>query len=155
MCRVCREYASEWRRRPRPGTTEQTDQVLGAGALPRFVGLLAVPDANADLLDNCIWALGNIAGDSAGNRDRVLEALQLKDGLEAVLGIISAPVTDTNEGRAPQVPPGADPTPPLPVPRQVSMRRNAVWMLSNLCRGEAWPGCVCTGRTSMQAMIAP
>lgn len=42
------------------GTSEQTQAVVRSGAVPHFIRLLGAPSIN--LVEQCIWALGNIAG---------------------------------------------------------------------------------------------
>lgn len=88
------------------GSSEQTKAVIVAGAIPKFVALLRSPVAN--VAEQAVWALGNIAGDGPAARDIVLghgvvdQLLQLVeyDGLE------------------------------------LSFLRNIVWLMSNLCRNK-------------------
>lgn len=45
------------------GSSEQTRVVIEANAVPYFVHLLSSP--NEEVREQAVWALGNIAGDSA------------------------------------------------------------------------------------------
>ncbi len=42
------------------GTSTQTKAVVSAGAVPHFIRLLGAGSMN--LVEQCVWALGNIAG---------------------------------------------------------------------------------------------
>jgi importin subunit alpha-6/7 len=87
------------------GSSSQTATVIDAGAVPHFVTLLSSPEA--DVREQAVWALGNIAGDSPEMRDFVLAC----GALPPLLNLLN----DT---------------------RKVSMVRNATWTLSNFCRGK-------------------
>ncbi|KAJ1476298.1 armadillo-type protein, partial [Baffinella frigidus] len=87
------------------GTSEHTHVCVEKGAVPMFVQLLNSPN------DDAVWALGNIAGDSAKLRDLVLSNNALMPLLRQL---------DPNTTR-------------------ISMLRNATWTLSNFCRGKPQP----------------
>ena len=90
------------------GTTKHTQKVIECGAVDIFVVLLR--SANEDVREQAVWALGNIAGDSAVCRDLVLQ----KNALRPLLELCN---------------PHA----------KVTMLRNATWTLSNFCRGKPQP----------------
>ncbi|KAK9136654.1 hypothetical protein Sjap_007248 [Stephania japonica] len=52
------------------GSSEQTQIVIDAGAVPMFVKLLV--SSSYEVREQAVWALGNVAGDSAACRDLVL-----------------------------------------------------------------------------------
>jgi|Transcript_82506 hypothetical protein len=90
------------------GTSEHTHVVIQEGAVPVFVQLLS---SNSDeVKEQAVWALGNIAGDSAKCRDFVLSL----GVLEPLICIIQSS-------------------------RNITMLRNATWTMSNLCRGKPIP----------------
>mmetsp|Transcript_26747 Transcript_26747/g.32469 ORF Transcript_26747/g.32469 Transcript_26747/m.32469 type:complete len:567 (+) Transcript_26747:124-1824(+) len=93
------------------GTSDHTQEVMKHDAIPRFVYLLSSP--SDDVREQAVWALGNIAGDSHTCRDRVLAAGALEPVLNQLRG---------NGGN-----------------RKITMLRNAVWTLSNFCRGKPAP----------------
>lgn len=88
------------------GSSAHTMCVVNNKAVPMFVALLGSP--NADVREQAVWALGNIAGDSAGLRDAVLQA----GILPPLIRLIMHKETKT------------------------SLLRNATWTMSNLCRGK-------------------
>lgn len=87
------------------GTSDQTKAVAASGAVPAFVRLLRSQHAN--VAEQAVWALGNIAGDGPELRDFTIKA----GIVEPLLGLISP---DT----------------------EYSFLRNVTWTLSNLCRNK-------------------
>jgi importin subunit alpha-1 len=112
------------------GNSDATKAVANAGAVPVFVNLLATADESVSALflnsffvttffffffflklrDQCVWALGNIAGDGPTLRDlclseNVMQALLYQFSLEPSQGLV----------------------------------RNTTWAISNLCRGKPAP----------------
>jgi len=90
------------------GTTKQTQTVVDSNAIPIFVRLLNSP--NEEVREQAVWALGNIAGDSAAFRDLILNVGILMPLLQLF----------TNSCK-------------------LTMLRNATWTMSNLCRGKPHP----------------
>eukprot|EP00937_MAST-01D_sp_MAST-1D-sp2_P002669 g2669.t1 len=90
-------------------STEHTDVIVEAGAVPGLVLCLMSP--SSDVREQCAWCLGNVAGDSPELRDQVLAT-------PGALNNLLANVTQ---------------------PASPSMLRNATWALSNFCRGKPQP----------------
>lgn len=87
------------------GTTDQTKAVAASGAVPAFVRLLR--SLHANVAEQAVWALGNIAGDGPELRDFIIKA----GIVEPLLALITP---DT----------------------EYSFLRNVTWTLSNLCRNK-------------------
>jgi len=85
------------------GTSEQTCQLINQGAVPILIDL--IQGENENIASQCVWALGNIAGDSVKCRGYLPET----NLLEILLSQIKKS-------------------------KSLSFLRNAVWTLSNLCR---------------------
>ncbi|KAJ1444615.1 armadillo-type protein [Pelagophyceae sp. CCMP2097] len=86
-------------------STERTQAVIDAGVVPTMIQLCR--SSSPDVREQCIWCLGNIAGDSTASRDMVIGA----GALEPMLANIVTPAS-------------------------TSLLRNATWAISNLCRGK-------------------
>ncbi len=56
------------------GTTEHVRILLNNGTLTCLLWLLQNPDVTEDVLDQTIWAVGNIAGDCVATRNAVIES---------------------------------------------------------------------------------
>jgi len=87
------------------GTTDNTRVVFNSGAVPLFIKLFESP--SDEVREQAVWALGNMAGDSAECRNMVLDA--------GILGPLLHLCTPESK---------------------MTLLRNATWTLSNLCRGK-------------------
>uniref|UniRef100_A0A6G1S6W7 Importin subunit alpha n=1 Tax=Aceria tosichella TaxID=561515 RepID=A0A6G1S6W7_9ACAR len=88
------------------GSSQQTKTIVDSGAARTFIDLLQSP--HPEVKEQAVWALGNVAGDCAECRDYLLNS-----------GIIR-PLLNLLQGSE----------------QNVTLTRNAVWTLSNLCRGK-------------------
>lgn len=93
------------------GDQEQTQAMVNLDVIP-IVTRIITESKNADVVEQGSWTLGNVAGDSAPLRDACLEA-------GALLAIL--PIVELNHEK------------------RISSTRNAVWAISNLCRGRPKP----------------
>lgn len=87
------------------GTAQETEEIIIAGAVPKLVGLLQSPVPK--VVDQAVFALGNIAGDGSLERDLVLS-----------LGVIELLVNMVEFGNL-----------------HLDHLRNVTWCMMNLCRG--------------------
>ncbi|XP_070506955.1 importin subunit alpha-3-like [Chironomus tepperi] len=85
------------------GSTAQTQIVVDSGVTPLLINLLS--STNIELVEQCIWALGNIIGDSHEYRDLMIEQ-----------GILSPLLSYVRDGFS------------------VSFQRTLVWVFVNLVR---------------------
>lgn len=91
------------------GSSAQTKTIVDSGAAKTFIRLLDSP--HPEVREQAVWALGNVAGDCAECRDYLLNS-----------GIMSPLLNLLRESE-----------------QNVTLTRNAVWTLSNLCRGKQPP----------------
>lgn len=91
------------------GTQDHTHLVIQLDAVPQFVRLLE--STSEEVREQATWAIGNIAGDSADCRNYILSL----GAMPKLIKAIGIPVS------------------------KVTILRNAVWALSNLCRSKPPP----------------
>ena len=128
------------------GTTEHTQAVIAAGAVPHFVRLL--DSESEDVREQAVWALGNIAGDGTAARDLVLDSGALAPLLrrlvpDAKLGFIrNATWTLSNFCRGKPVPDFGKVRDALPTlaaliyAQDKDVLTDALWALSYLSDGD-------------------
>lgn len=87
------------------GSSENTYSLVSVGAVPLLINLLKSPDVR--VMEQAVWALGNIAGDGPKLRDIVLS-----NGIVPILNTL------------------------LERTIEVGAKRNIIWTLSNLCRSK-------------------
>lgn len=90
------------------GSSENTISIVNAGVVPLLINLLKSSDLR--VMEQAVWALGNIAGDGPKLRDIVL--------LNGIVPILKNLLEKTIE---------------------VTAQQNIVWTMSNLCRSKNPP----------------
>lgn len=90
------------------GSSEQSMYIIKEGAVGKFVNLLKSP--NGDVSDQCVWALGNIAGDGIQSRDIILDL----NVVDILISILETKI-------------------------RIKYQRNIAWLMLNLCRGKPSP----------------
>jgi importin subunit alpha-1 len=94
------------------GTREHTHLIISSDSVPRFIRLLQSP--SEDCREQGTWAIGNLAGEGDKCRDYVLGL----NVMPVLLGLITTTVAQNGK---------------------ITILRNAVWALSNLCRSKPQP----------------
>lgn len=92
-------------------STEYTKAVVTSGALPKLIA--GMMHGNGNVREQCMWCVGNIAGDCAEFRD-IIFADSSNAGVQNLLLNIQHP-------------------------DNIKLLRNATWTLSNFCRGKPSP----------------
>lgn len=95
------------------GTSDHTRLVVESHAFTLFVELLSHP--NPELRGQCIWAIGNISGESPQYRDATLQHDVMRPLLETLVSEM--------QGNFPNG----------------DLAKNTTWAISNLCRGKPSP----------------
>ncbi|KAL7470423.1 hypothetical protein ACHAXS_010646 [Conticribra weissflogii] len=127
-------------------STEKTNVVVEAGAIPYFVQLLSSP--SAEVREQSAWCLGNIAGDGTGSRDIVLAA----GGMTPLIQNIMKPASNSlfsncvwtlsNFCRGKPKPDLAQVAPAVPILAEIlkgdniSAKVDALWALSYISDGD-------------------
>jgi len=90
------------------GSADNTISIVDVGAIPLLIDLLKSFDVR--VVEQAVWALGNIAGDGPKLRDIVLSHRIIP----ILIGLLKEPL-------------------------QVTAQQNIVWTISNLCRSKCPP----------------
>ena len=106
------------------GNASHVACLLAAGSHLRMITCLA--SSNVDVVEQAVWALGNIAGDGPAPRDTLLRATT-PDGTSLLTALIQLYI------RAPHA------TGDWTKEKCGGFRKNTLWTLSNCCRGKPQP----------------
>lgn len=90
------------------GSSENTTSIVNVGAVPLLIDLLNSPDKR--VMEQAVWALGNIAGDGPVLRDIVLS----NGVIPILINLLEKSI-------------------------EITARQNIVWTISNLCRNKNPP----------------
>lgn len=103
------------------GNSKQTEAVVSLGVIKLLVDILAEGIENIDLTDQCVWALGNIGGDSESCRDMIIG----QNGGYKIAELICKLCDPSNKN--------------VKENKHLKVIRTCTWLLSNLCRGRQPP----------------
>ncbi|KAI4293013.1 importin subunit alpha-6/7 [Pancytospora philotis] len=92
------------------GTTEQTNYLADQQAIPSLIAMLN--DEDHGIVDQSVWALGNLAGDCEKIRDKIIDG----GALFRIVPLIERYTIMKD---------------------QIRVLRNLTWLMANLCRGRS------------------